>query len=83
MPNPTCSRPPDQGFDYCRSWICSVKVSIAGYLWLLALAIGLAIGAGIGAAIDSIGAGIAIGMAVGVAVGLVLCRRFKSDSSDD
>ena len=59
------------------------KVSIAGYLWLLALGIGLAIGAGIGAAIDSIGAGIGIGMAVGAAVGLVLCRRFKSDSSDD
>lgn len=59
------------------------KVSIAGYLWLLALGIGLAIGAGVGAAIDSIGAGIGIGMAVGVAVGLVLCRRFKSDSSDD
>jgi len=59
------------------------KVSIAGYLWPLALGIGTAIGAGIGAAIGSIGAGIGIGAGVGVVVGLVLYRRFNSNSSDD
>ena len=59
------------------------KVSIVGYLWLLALGIGTAIGIGIGAAIDSIGAGLGIGVGVGVVAGLVLYRRFNRNSSDD
>jgi hypothetical protein len=59
------------------------KVSIAVYLWPLAIAIGTAIGVGIGAAIGDIGAGLAIGVGVGVVAGFVLIRRFNSNSGDD
>lgn len=58
-------------------------MNIAGYRWILSLAIGTSLGIGIGAAIDHIGVGVAICVGGGVAVGFFLYRQFYKTASDD